>query len=145
MLNYSLYYTSLPIEWTIWRRPLFCTFYPRSWQQLIEVTSQQSFCSIYRLRSLRSITTFCSNVWKFHMVSPDVQYSGFSHICAIEHNMFVLDWLKSSIVRRACFKRKIVGGQCCCPIDDCGRPKAAWGLGEGGGLGAPSRQGVPGV
>jgi len=28
---------------------------------------------------------------------------------------------------RACFKRKIVGGQRCCPIDDCGRPKAAWG------------------
>jgi len=32
-----------------------------------------------------------------------------------------------------CAKRKIVGGQRCCTIDDCGRPKAAWGVGAGGG------------
>jgi len=45
---------------------------------------------------------------------------------------------------RACFKMKIVGGQRCCPIDDCGRPKAAWGVSVGGCLGAPSHQGVRG-
>ena len=43
--------------------------------------------------------------------------------------------------RRACFKRKIVGGQRCCPIYDCGaegakHPRAAEGragVGAGGG------------
>jgi len=34
-----------------------------------------------------------------------------------------------------------VGGQCCCPIDDA---EGRVGVGAGGGLGAPSRQGVPG-
>jgi len=42
---------------------------------------------------------------------------------------------------RACFKRKIVGGQRCCPIDDCGRPKAAWGsVREGAPKPPPSKE-----
>jgi len=67
---FSLYHSAYRMNHSM--ETLFSTFYPRSWQQLIEVTSQHSFCSIYWLRSIRSIMKLCSDVWIFHTVSPDV-------------------------------------------------------------------------